>query len=92
MASSLTEQQQKEVYEAEQLLHEARYDSQFAETMRRRGYNEESWAHGENLVNTLKSAGRAYEQAQSTKLGAANTYKRQRIAFGRKAASSRRVA
>ncbi|MCB9078477.1 MAG: hypothetical protein H6631_12835 [Anaerolineaceae bacterium] len=78
MASSLTEQQQKEVHEAEQLLHEARYDPQFAETMRRRGYNEESWAHGENLVNTLKSAGRAFEQAQSTKLGAANTLKRQR--------------
>ena len=78
MKGGFTQDQIAVIGETEQLLHEARYDPQFAEMMRARGYNEESWAHGESLLNDAKAAGRAKEQAESTKLGATNTYERQR--------------
>lgn len=78
MAGGLTQDQQNLVYETEQLLHEARYDPYFAETMRSRGYNEESWAHGESLLEGLKSSGRAFEKAQSAKFKATNTVRKQR--------------
>ncbi|MCB0198259.1 MAG: hypothetical protein KDJ65_40330, partial [Anaerolineae bacterium] len=36
------------------------------------------WAYGESLLNTAKGAGRAKEKAESTKLGATNSYMSQR--------------
>ncbi|MCB0170037.1 MAG: hypothetical protein KDJ97_05750 [Anaerolineae bacterium] len=81
MASGLTQDQERIVYETEQMLHEARYNPHFAEMMRDRGYNEESWAHGEGMLGTVKSAGRVYEKAQSTKLKATNAFRKQRDAL-----------
>lgn len=78
MAGGLTQRQQKFVYEAEQLLYEAKSQPQFADKMAARGYNEEGWAHGEALLETVKSAGRAFEQAKSVKLGATNAVRQQR--------------
>ena len=78
MAGGLTRDQQNLVHETEQLLHEARYDPRFAETMRGRGYNEESWAHGESLLEGLTSSGRAFEKAQSAKYKATNAVRKQR--------------
>lgn len=78
MAGGFTQDQKTIIGETERLLHEARYDPFFAERMRVRGYNEESWAYGESLLNVAKAAGRAKEKAESTKLGATNTYIQQR--------------
>ncbi|MCB9077035.1 MAG: hypothetical protein H6631_05560 [Anaerolineaceae bacterium] len=78
MAGGLTQRQQDIIHEGEQLLHEARYDPHFAETMRGRGYDEASWAHGQVLLEAVKATGRAFEQAQSAKLGATNTVKQRR--------------
>ena len=78
MAGGLTRDQQNLVHETEQLLHEARYNPHFAETMRGRGYNEESWAHGESLLEGLTSSGRAFEKAQSAKYKATNAVRKQR--------------
>ena len=78
MAGGLTQRQQKLVHEAEQLLHEARYNPDFAEMMKGRGYGEESWAHGEALVATMKAGGRAFERAQSEKFKATNIVMKQR--------------
>ena len=78
MSGGFTQEQKAIIGETERLLHEARYDPAFAENMRERGYNEESWAYGESLLNTAKGAGRAKEKAESTKLGATNSYMSQR--------------
>ena len=79
MASGgMTKDQTKIVRETEQLLHDARYNPHFAEMMRERGYNEESWAYGENLLGAAKTAGHAKEKAEAAKLGATNAYERQR--------------
>ena len=78
MAGGLTQRQQDDIHEAEQLLHEARYNPYFAEMMRGRGYNEDSWAHGEGLLTAVKAGGRAFEQAQSAKFKATNAVKKQR--------------
>ncbi|MCB9079695.1 MAG: hypothetical protein H6631_18980 [Anaerolineaceae bacterium] len=81
MASGLTQDQERIVYETEQMLHEARYNPYFAEMMRSRNYNEDSWAHGEAMLVAVKTAGRAFEQAQSTKLKATNAFRKQRDAL-----------
>ena len=78
MSGGFTQEQKAVIGETERLLHEARYDPFFAEKMRDRGYNEESWAYGESLLNTAKITGRAKEKADSTKLGATNKYMSQR--------------
>ncbi|MCB0209453.1 MAG: hypothetical protein KDJ52_08990, partial [Anaerolineae bacterium] len=64
--------------ETEQLLHDARHNPHFAEMMRDRGYNEESWAYGETLLLQAKTAGNIMEKADAAKLGATNTYERKR--------------
>ena len=74
----MTQDQVKIVGETEQLLHDARYNPHFAEMMRERGYNEESWAYGETLLAEAKTAGSMKEKADAAKLGATNTYERQR--------------
>ena len=74
----MTQDQVKIVGETEQLLHDARYNPHFAEMMRERGYNEESWAYGETLLAEGKTAGSMKEKADAAKLGATNTYERQR--------------
>lgn len=53
----MTQDQVKIVGETEQLLHDARYNPHFAEMMRERGYNEESWAYGESLLADVKNGG-----------------------------------
>ena len=78
MAGGFTQEQKTIIGETERLLHEARYNPYFAEKMRARGYDEESWAYGESLLEMAKSAGRAKEQADSAKLKATNSYERQR--------------
>lgn len=70
--------QLKIIGETEQLLDEARHDPHFAESMKARGYTEESWTHGQDLLTAAKSAGRAKEEAESAKLGATNAFERQR--------------
>ena len=78
MAGRFTKEQKTTIGETERLLHEARYDPYFAEKMRARGYNEESWAHGEALLGEAKAAGRAKDKADAVKLGATDAYKQQR--------------
>jgi hypothetical protein len=78
MASSgLTKEQKVVIQEAEQLWREVQADPRFAESMRGQGYDQESWSHGTALVNALKTAGRAREEAKAAQLGATNTYNHQ---------------
>lgn len=78
MAGGFTKEQKSIIGETERLLDEAQQDPSFAEKMQARGYNEESWIYGQALLDAAKAAGRAKEQAESTKLGATNTYTYQR--------------
>ena len=78
MAGGLTQRQQEVVHQAEQLLHEARHNPYFADMMRREGYTEESWARGEAMLEAIKNAARAFEQAQSARFKATNEINKQR--------------
>jgi hypothetical protein len=73
----MTQKQKKLIHEAEQLLHNARTDPGMAEAMQARGYDQDSWAQGRELVEAAKAGARAREAAYSAQLGATDTFKHQ---------------
>jgi len=65
MPKGLTKIQNNLVVEAEELFDEVRTDPDFAQKMAKRGYDEATWDHSQQLLGDLLGLGRARAQTES---------------------------
>jgi len=75
MNGGMTKAQKKMVTDFSQLMHDIQTDPVFAEVMKKRGYDEDSWAYGKGLRDGAVEAARVREQAESVQLDSTNACK-----------------